>query len=41
MRNNLARCFEIYVQDMPRAKAVYEGVLGKKLDRRHGSDIDM
>lgn len=41
MRNKLACCFEIYVQDMPRAKAFDEGVLGKKVDRRTGPDIDM
>ena len=41
MRNNPVCWFEIYVQDMPRAKAFYEGVLGVTLDRLPGPDIDM
>jgi hypothetical protein len=28
--------FEIYVQDMPRARAFYEAVLGKKLEKLEG-----
>jgi predicted enzyme related to lactoylglutathione lyase len=30
--------FEIYVQDMPRARAFYEGVLGVKLDKLDAPD---
>ena len=41
MRNNPVCWFEIYVQDMPRAKAFYEGVLGVTLDRLPGPDINM
>jgi len=41
MRNNPACCFELFVQDMPCAKTFYEGVLGMKLDRLPGPDIDM
>ena len=41
MRNNPACWFEIYVQDMPRAKAFYEGVLGVQLARLNNPDIDM
>ena len=41
MRNNPVCWFEIYVQDMPRAKAFYEGVLGVALERLPGPDIDM
>jgi uncharacterized protein len=41
MRNNPVCWFEIYVQDMPRARAFYEGVLGVTLDRLPGPDIDM
>ena len=39
--NNPVRWFEIYVQDMPRAKAFYEGVLGVKLDSLGNPDIEM
>ncbi|MBP6533470.1 MAG: VOC family protein [Arenimonas sp.] len=41
MRNNPVCWFEIYVQDMPRAKAFYEGVLDVTLDKLPGPDIDM
>ena len=41
MRNNPACWFEIYVQDMPRAKAFYEGLLGVQLARLNNPDIDM
>jgi predicted enzyme related to lactoylglutathione lyase len=41
MRNNPVCWFEIYVQDMPRAKAFYEGVLGVTLEKLPGPDIDM
>ena len=33
MEMNAVGWFEIYVKDMPRAKAFYEGVFGKKLER--------
>jgi len=33
MRNNPVRWFEIYVQDMKRAKAFYEAVLAIKLEK--------
>jgi predicted enzyme related to lactoylglutathione lyase len=41
MRNNPVCWFEIYVQDMPRAKAFYEAVLGVQLARLEGPDLDM
>ena len=41
MRNNPVCWFEIYVQDMTRAKAFYEGVLGVALEKLPGPDIDM
>lgn len=33
MQNNPVGWFEIYVQDMPRAKAFYESVLGIRLEK--------
>jgi uncharacterized protein len=33
--------FEIYVQDMPRARAFYEAVLGTTLERLGNSDLEM
>ncbi|MFC3814157.1 VOC family protein [Lysobacter sp. GCM10012299] len=33
--------FEIYVQDMPRARAFYETVLGRKLERLESPGIEM
>lgn len=33
--------FEIYVQDMPRAKAFYEIVLGVKLERLNSPDVEL
>ncbi len=41
MRNNPVCWFEIYVQNMPRAKAFYEGVLGVTLEKLNNPDIDM
>ena len=41
MRNNPVCWFEIYVQDMPRAKAFYETVLGVKLEKLEMPDIEM
>ena len=41
MRSNPVCWFEIYVQDMPRAKAFYEGVLGTTLSQLPSSDLDM
>ncbi len=33
--------FEIYVQDMPRAKAFYEAVLDVKLERLNSPDVEL
>jgi len=41
MRNNPVCWFEIYVQDMSRAKAFYEGVLETKLEKLGGPGIEM
>lgn len=41
MQNNPVRWFEIYVQDMSRAKAFYEGVLRVELKALAGPDIEM
>jgi hypothetical protein len=41
MQSNPVRWFEIYVQDMSRAKAFYEGVLAVKLERLEGPDLEM
>ena len=41
MKNNPVGWFEIYVQDMARAKAFYEGVLSLSLDNLPGPDIEM
>ncbi len=41
MLNNPVCWFEIYVQDMPRAKAFYEGVLGVSLEKLNSPEIDM
>ncbi len=41
MRNNPVCWFEIYVQDMPRAKAFYESVLGVTLEKLNSPDIEM
>lgn len=38
MASNPVIWFEIYVQDMPRAKAFYEAVLGQKLEKLVGPD---
>lgn len=38
---NAAIWFEIYVQDMERAKAFYETVLDRKLERLASPDIEM
>ena len=40
MTPNPVRWFEIYVQDMDRAKAFYEAVLGTRLERLDG-DLEM
>jgi uncharacterized protein len=40
MKENPIRWFEIYVQDMPSAKAFYEVVLGVKLEKLEGSGIE-
>ena len=41
MSSNPVIWFEIYVQDMPRAKAFYEQVLGTKLEKLGSPDMDM
>jgi predicted enzyme related to lactoylglutathione lyase len=41
MKSNPVVWFEIYVQDMERAKTFYEGVLQGKLERIPGSDIEL
>ncbi|UNK49536.1 VOC family protein [Lysobacter sp. S4-A87] len=39
--NNPVGWFEIYVQDMPRARAFYEAVLARKLERLESPGIEM
>ncbi|HEY0511248.1 MAG TPA: VOC family protein [Thermoanaerobaculia bacterium] len=39
--NNPVNWFEIYVQNMERAKAFYEAVLGVQLSKLDSSDIEM
>lgn len=41
MSSNPVGWFEIYVQDMPRARAFYEQVFATRLDKLPGSDIEM
>ena len=41
MANNPVRWFEIYVQDMARARSFYETVLGLKLEKLEGPDLEM
>jgi predicted enzyme related to lactoylglutathione lyase len=41
MANNPVGWFEIYVQDMARARAFYEAMLGLRLERLPGPDIEM
>lgn len=41
MKNNPVVWFEIYVQDMERAKRFYETVFQFKLDRLPGTDLEM
>lgn len=41
MDGNPVRWFEIYVQDMARARAFYEGVLGVQLARLDGPELEM
>jgi predicted enzyme related to lactoylglutathione lyase len=41
MAGNAVSWFEIYVQDMPRARAFYEKVLGRTLQRLESGDIEM
>lgn len=41
MTNNPVGWFEIYVQDMPRAKAFYEKVFQVKLEELKAPDIEM
>ncbi|NTV10397.1 MAG: VOC family protein [Zoogloea sp.] len=39
--NNPVGWFEIYVQDMPRAKAFYEAVFGQALSKLENTDLEM
>ncbi len=41
MAGNPVRWFEIYVQDMARARAFYEAVLGMKCEKLNSGDIEM
>jgi predicted enzyme related to lactoylglutathione lyase len=41
MTNNPIGWFEIYVQDMSRARAFYESVFATSLERLEGPDIEM
>jgi len=41
MTGNPVRWFEIYVQDMARAKSFYEAVLGLKCTKLNSGDIEM
>jgi len=41
MAANAVSWFEIYVQDMPRAKAFYEKVFGRTLERLDSGDLEM
>lgn len=41
MNNNPVIWFEMYVQDMPRAKTFYEQVLATKLEKLDSPDMDM
>jgi hypothetical protein len=41
MAGNAVTWFEIYVQDMPRARAFYERVFDRKLERLDSGDIEM
>jgi predicted enzyme related to lactoylglutathione lyase len=41
MSNNPVTWFEIYVQDMARAKAFYETVLGVKLEKLNSPELDL
>lgn len=41
MAGNPVRWFEIYVQDMTRARAFYETVLGRRLEKLDSGDLEM
>lgn len=41
MKNNPVGWFEIYVQDMSRAKAFYETVFATKLEKLPGAELEM
>lgn len=41
MKTNPVGWFEIYVQDMDRARAFYEAVFATKLEKLQGPDLDM
>jgi predicted enzyme related to lactoylglutathione lyase len=41
MNHNPVGWFEIYVQDMPRARKFYEAVLGRKLEKLEAGGLEM
>jgi uncharacterized protein len=41
MKHNAIGWFEIYVQDMARARAFYESVLGRKLEKLEAGGLEM
>lgn len=41
MANNPVGWFEIYVQDMPRAKTFYEGIFSVSLEKLNSPEIEM
>ena len=41
MAGNAITWFEIYVQDMPRAKAFYENVFNRTVERLESGDLEM
>lgn len=41
MKSNIVGWFEIYVEDMPRAKVFYESVFNRKLERLESPEIEM
>lgn len=41
MEKNAVGWFEIYVQDLPRARAFYEAVLGQKLQKIEAGGLEM
>ena len=41
MESNPVACFEIYVQDMKRAKKYYESVFQIKLEKLNNPDLEL